>query len=129
MDQYDSPESQWNPPPPPPPPRKERIGRGCGFYLGWFFAIVFFLSSAVLVLLVIGLIYERFGEGPSEGKLTKRYVEKVVGGEGKEKILLMTLRGIISSTASDGMFGKSASMVEVVKQQLAQARLDDIRRS
>jgi len=83
------------------------------------------LISVVLVLaLIVGLCgcYVKFPTFGSRIHLSERYLDKAKGT--KDKIVLIPLSGIITSSSSRGTFSSSSNMVETLGMQLEKARRD-----
>ncbi len=74
----------------------------------WLFAVAWLVSGCVTI-----------NVGPSPGALQ----ESVVGGTGKDKVLLLDLSGVISSQEKDGLFSRPSLLAEF-KEQLALAAKD-----
>jgi len=109
--------------PPPPPPRvPETPPKGCGFYLGWILAALFFVTS---VLLVIALFASLSEEIPGVEAAPGNFVERVVEGTGESKILLIEVCGLITDEPQESGFITIPGIVTLVRGQLKQARDDD----
>ncbi len=83
------------------------------------------LLSLVLVLaLVVGLCgcYVKFPTFGGRIRLSERYLDKAKGT--KDKIVLIPLSGIITSSSSRGTFSSSSNMVETLGMQLEKASQD-----
>lgn len=79
--------------------------------------------SGVMNLVLFGLLIGSFG-GSSEQVSEGEYKEATVRGSGDEKILLLPIRGIITSSNGDGGMSEQRATPARVKQQLKQARED-----
>ncbi len=83
-----------------------------------------FVSIALVVALVVGLCgcYVKFPTFGERIRLSEQVLERAKGT--KDKILLVPLSGIVSSSSSRGAFSSHDSMVEVLGMQLDKAKAD-----
>ena len=83
-----------------------------------------FVSVVLILALVVGLCgcYVKFPTFGGRIRLREQVLEKARGT--KDKILLIPLSGIISSSSSRGAFSSRDNMVEVLGMQLDKARMD-----
>jgi len=83
-----------------------------------------FVSIALVVALVVGLCgcYVKFPTFGERIRLSEQVLEKAKGT--KDKILLIPLSGIISSSSSRGAFSSQDNLVEVLGMQLDKAKKD-----
>ncbi|MDP6925277.1 MAG: signal peptide peptidase SppA [Candidatus Scalindua sp.] len=102
--------------------KKSRVG----FWISTSLAIFFFLCCIVLSISLMGLFVVK-GALTTQVKdeSTKKLSEKVIGGSGTDKILLIPIKGVITGQSSKKLFQETPSIVESVKQQLEQARDDN----
>ncbi|HUT02700.1 MAG TPA: signal peptide peptidase SppA [bacterium] len=83
-----------------------------------------FVSIVLVVALVVGLCgcYVKFPTFGERIRLSEQMLEKAKGT--KDKILLVPLSGIISSSSSRGAFSSQDNLVEVLGMQLDKAKKD-----
>jgi len=103
---------------------KHKKGR-VGFWISTSLAIFFFLCTAMLFVSLMGLLIVKSPfstqiEEEGDSKLS----ETLVQGTGKDKILIIPIKGIITGQSSRKLFMEEPSLVESVKQQLEHARND-----
>ena len=112
-------------PPPPPPPPATPAKRGLGFWLAVWLAVVFFGSTCLMGLVVVGLLASHPAIlGGAVKAHTKTFTEVTVKGKGEDKILLLPIRGLITSQPTRRYFQDLPSMVHMVKAQFDQAQKD-----
>ncbi|MEE9199816.1 MAG: signal peptide peptidase SppA [Candidatus Brocadiales bacterium] len=102
----------------------KKEGRGMGFWAAAAVAVFFFLSSLLLVAMILGSLTAwspLLGEGKA---LNKEYTEEIVEGSGDKKIVLINIKGIIS-TASDSFLSGGSGTVEGFKKQLKHIKEDE----
>jgi len=114
--------SQPDPFPRAAPVRPER--KGCGFWLAAFLALLFFGATALLLMLLVGTLVGR-GAVEAGARGPVRFVEETLEGEGDNKILLLSIRGIITEAPSRRMLWTRPGLVETFRDMLRQARGDD----
>ena len=83
------------------------------------------LSAIVLIAFVVGVVgcYVKFPTFGGRIELEEQYLKKAKGT--KDKILLIPLSGIVSSSSSRGAFSSRSNMVEELGMQLEKARKDE----
>ena len=83
-----------------------------------------FVSIALVVALAVGLCgcYVKFPTFGGRIRLSEQVLEKAKGT--KDKVLLIPLSGIVSSSSSRGAFSSRDNMVEVLGMQLDKAKKD-----
>lgn len=101
----------------PPPARPKRR---FGFWVLLFMAVGFFCVSGVLILLVLVLVAGHSGAVAPPGGLS----EVTIKGSGTDKILMMRIKGIITSDPVKHYLSSGPSMVDMVKKQLDRAERD-----
>lgn len=100
--------------------------RGTGFWISTSLAIFFFLCSFVLFFSLIGLFIIKESFLPqAEGKKASKFTEVVIEGTGISKIVIIPIKGIITSQSAKKFLYDTPSMVDSVKNQLKQAGEDD----
>lgn len=99
-------------------------GRGIVFWAGASVAIFFFLSSLLLVLMIVNSFEAWRPLVSGRQTLDQEYIEKVVEGSGEKKIVIVSIQGLIT-TASNSLFAGDAGTVEGFKKQLKQIKNDD----
>ncbi|RLC21238.1 MAG: signal peptide peptidase SppA [Deltaproteobacteria bacterium] len=82
----------------------------------------FFIIFTVMLLVVSGCISPQFKLFSDS---TDPLEEFTLEGEKKGKVLLVSVKGVISDAAEKGMFGSSPSVVQAVVSQLRKAEEDD----
>ncbi len=97
-----------------------------GFWISTSLAIFFFLCAVTLVFSLMGLLVVKGSlstqmEEESTGKLS----ETLIKGTGKDKILVIPIKGIITGQSTKKLFIEEPSLVDSVKQQLEHARDDN----
>ncbi len=103
----------------------KKSGRA-GFWISTSLAIFFFLCCLVLFLSLMAVFVIRGSLSPGEGeKGDKKLAEVVVEGSGQDKIVIIPIKGVITSQSTKNMLLETPSMVEDVKKQLIQARKDN----
>ncbi len=111
----------------PPPPTiiiQQRL-RGCGFWLGWFLAFVFFCAAGLFFLTVVVLSTSDLDT--ITGKKTHlkgALTEKTLDGTGADKVLVIPVTGIIGEMETDAFFYGRENMMQYVRQRLRAARED-----
>lgn len=102
----------------------KKEGRGMGFWAAAAVAVFFFLSSLLLVAMILGSL-TAWSPFLGEGKmLDNEYTEEIVEGSGDKKIVLVNIKGIIS-TASDSFLSSGSGTVEGFKKQLKHIKEDE----
>lgn len=102
--------------------KKSRVG----FWISTSLAIFFFLCCVVLFISLMGLFVVKGAlTSQSEDESVQKLTETVIGGTGTDKILIIPLKGVITSQPSKKLFQQVPSIVDSVKQQLEQARNDN----
>jgi len=102
--------------PPSPPKPKRRLG----FWILLVVVIGFVCVSGVLVLGVVGLLAGQPGAVAPKAGLS----EVTIKGSGTNKILMMRIKGIITSDPVKHYVSSAPSMVDMVKKQLDRAEKD-----
>jgi protease-4 len=107
----------------PLPPRKRW---GCGVWALIGAAVLFFGTTVLLLLLMVLGYLSSQGEvsGAAAGPSYLRLVEHTVQGQGDNKILLVSITGIIGETQDEGIFASGPGLVQSVKDVLSAARAD-----
>ncbi|MGR3311240.1 MAG: signal peptide peptidase SppA [Candidatus Brocadiales bacterium] len=100
-------------------------GRGPVFWIAIILACFFFACTVVLFGFVAILF--TFGRALSldDTGEERKFAETVIEGTGDNKILVISIVGIISNGDSGGLFRGRQSIVETVKRELEQAGKDD----
>ncbi len=99
--------------------------RGAGFWVAIGLASFFFLCSALLFTLFIGsLVISKAFVASATAKGKTQIPETVVDGSGENKVVIIPIKGILSSESAEGLLFDKPSIVELVKQQLEQASGD-----
>jgi protease-4 len=83
---------------------------------------IIMLVPALLALLLAGCFVIKVNLGPER----EPFEEQVIGGSGRDKVLLMDITGVITSEAASTVLGaaKKPGIVAVLREQLDQARTD-----
>jgi len=101
--------------------------RGCGFWLLLVLTIFFFGCTLILLAFVctlIGGLSESTLMTADEPTRPRKLSEVVVEGRGKDKIVLITVRGLITNDPERELFYTVPSMVDMIKRQLDEAGKD-----
>ena len=102
--------------------KKSRIG----FWVSTSLAIFFFLCCIVLFFSLMGLfVVKGTLTTQVQDESAKQLTETVIGGTGTDKILVIPLKGVITSQSSKTLFLETPSIVDSVKKQLRQAQYDN----
>ena len=91
------------PPPPLPtavPTRKAETG--CAFWIVAALAVLFFVSTVLLLLALVGVAVGKGGLEVRGGAAEEQLVEQTVQGEGTNKILLIPISGVIAELRHRG---------------------------
>ncbi len=97
-----------------------------GFWISTSLAIFFFLCAAMLFLSLMGLLVVKGSlSSQVEDERTSNLSESVVEGTGKDKILIIPIKGVITGQSSRKLFIEEPSIVDSVLQQLEHARNDN----
>ncbi|MHC4266836.1 MAG: signal peptide peptidase SppA [Planctomycetota bacterium] len=97
-----------------------------GFWISTSLAIFFFLCTVMLLFSLMGLLIVKGSLSTQmEEKGVSKLSETLIEGEGKDKILIIPINGIITGQPSRKLFIEEPSIVDSVKQQLEQARNDN----
>jgi protease-4 len=97
-----------------------------GFWISTSLAIFFFLCSVVFFVSLMGLLLVKgsFSTQTEEESVSK-LSETLVEGTGKNKILILPIKGMITGQSSRKLFIEEPSLVDSVKQQLEHASSDN----
>ena len=97
-----------------------------GFWVSTSLAIFFFLCTVMLFFSLMGLLIVKGSlSTQTEDESASKLSETLVEGTGKDKILIIPIKGVITGQSSRKLFVEEPSLVESVKQQLEHARNDN----
>ena len=126
MSTPDSPSPGAAPQPPPPlPVPKARVKRGAWFWVTAILAGFFFISTLVLLLLlmVLGAAFLGLKNLDKRADPEKPFTEKILEGSGDKKILVISVKGVITDHPGEGLFAERG-IASTIRRQLDQARSD-----
>ncbi len=105
----------------PPPRRRSRVG----FWIATVLALLFFLSSVVLFLILVVTVVT-LEVSASRGAGLLKYQEEVIDGTGEQKILLLPVECIITCSQKSSLFVTIESTVVEVHDKLKKAASDPL---
>ncbi len=105
---------------------KKKKNSKVGFWISTSLAIFFFLCSAMLLLSLMGLILVKGSLSTQmEEEITSDLSESLIEGTGKDKILIIPIKGVITGQSSKKLFIEEPSIVDSVILQLEHAQNDN----
>ncbi len=97
-----------------------------GFWISTSLAIFFFLCTVMLLFSLMGLLILKGSMSTQiEEESISNLSETLIEGTGKDKIIIIPIKGVITGQSSRKLFIENPSIVDSVKQQLEQARGDN----
>ncbi len=97
-----------------------------GFWISTSLAIFFFLCTVMLLFSLMGLLILKGSMSTQiEEESVSNLSETLIEGTGKDKIIIIPIKGVITGQSSRKLFIENPSIVDSVKQQLEQARGDN----
>jgi len=98
---------------------------GCAFWIVAALAVLFFVSTVLLLLALVGVAVGKGGLEARGGPAEEQLVEQTVQGEGTNKILLIPINGVIADLPDEGLFGGGPGLITTVRDALRAARKDE----
>lgn len=98
-------------------------GKSMSFWIAIVLGI-FLLGSMFMNMILFAFLVGSAGSSKSSFGESK-YKEQTIQGEGKKKILVLPVEGVISDQKQDGLLSKNSSMVDQIRNQLQSARKDE----
>jgi protease-4 len=106
-------------PSPEPDDDQTDSGRPISFWVSLFLGFLLVISAGLNMLLIIVTISSagQFGPSPS----ARDFQEETLQGSGKDKVLVVPIKGTITDQSSGGVFGSQQSPVDKVQTRLDRA--------
>ena len=103
--------------------QSQKSGRGIGFWASASVAVFFFLSTFLLLIMILGSLTSLKSVITGGPAVDGDYTEELVEGSGEKKIALITVEGVITSSSTT-LFSDKSTTVEEFKKQLEYIKKD-----